>query len=139
MYHKVAFFASFLRCFAAYRLTRWRLARYNAHFFAQMAELVDALVSGTSVRKDVEVRVFFWAPNFEGLLLRAVLFVCLKPDFQAASAFAAMNRISAYALILLFTLLFILLFGGSSCLAAYRNPAPALALNSAVSLIPATA
>jgi len=71
--------------------------------------------------------------------LRAVLFVCLKPDFQAASAFAAMNRISAYALILLFTLLFILLFGGSSCLAAYRNPAPALALNSAVPLIPATA
>ena len=76
MYHKVAFFASFLRCFAAYRLTRWRLARYNAHFFAQMAELVDALVSGSSVRKDVEVRVFFWAPNFEGLLLRAVLFFC---------------------------------------------------------------
>ncbi len=27
-----------------------------------MAELVDALVSGTSIRKDVEVRVFFWAP-----------------------------------------------------------------------------
>ena len=25
--------------------------------------MVDALVSGTSVRKDVEVRVFFWAPN----------------------------------------------------------------------------
>ena len=50
-----------------------------------------------------------------------------------------MNRISAYALILLFTLLFILLFGGSSCLAAYRNPAPALVLNSTVPLIPATA
>ena len=28
---------------------------------AQMAELVDALVSGTSVRKDVQVRVLFWA------------------------------------------------------------------------------
>ncbi len=27
-----------------------------------MAELVDALVSGTSGRKPVEVRVFFWAP-----------------------------------------------------------------------------
>ena len=27
---------------------------------AQMAELVDALVSGTSVRKDVQVRVLFW-------------------------------------------------------------------------------
>ncbi len=25
-----------------------------------MAELVDALVSGTSVRKDVQVRVLFW-------------------------------------------------------------------------------
>ena len=104
-----------------------------------MAELVDALVSGTSVRKDVEVRVFFWAPNFEGLLLRAVLFVCLKPNFQAAPAFAVMNRTSAYALILLFTPLFILLFGGSSYLAAYRNPAPALVLNSTVPLIPATA
>ena len=28
---------------------------------AQMAELVDALVSGTSVRKYVKVRVLFWA------------------------------------------------------------------------------
>ena len=27
---------------------------------AQVAELVDALVSGTSVRKDVQVRVLFW-------------------------------------------------------------------------------
>lgn len=30
---------------------------------AQMAELVDALVSGTSGRKVVEVRVLFWAPG----------------------------------------------------------------------------
>ena len=30
---------------------------------AQMAELVDALVSGTSVRKDVQVRVLFWAQD----------------------------------------------------------------------------
>ena len=30
-------------------------------FLAQMAELVDALVSGTSVRKYVQVRVLFWA------------------------------------------------------------------------------
>ena len=29
---------------------------------AQMAELVDALGSGPSPRKRVEVRVFFWAP-----------------------------------------------------------------------------
>ncbi len=28
-----------------------------------MAELVDALVSGTSIRKDVQVRVLFRAPN----------------------------------------------------------------------------
>ena len=27
-----------------------------------MAELVDALASGASVRMDVEVRVLFWAP-----------------------------------------------------------------------------
>jgi hypothetical protein len=31
-------------------------------FAAQMAELVDALASGASVRMDVEVRVLFWAP-----------------------------------------------------------------------------
>ncbi len=31
---------------------------------AQVAELVDALASGASVRKDVEVRVFSWAPLF---------------------------------------------------------------------------
>ena len=30
---------------------------------AQVAELVDALVSGISDRKIVEVRVFSWAPN----------------------------------------------------------------------------
>ncbi len=29
---------------------------------AQVAELVDALASGASIRKDVEVRVFSWAP-----------------------------------------------------------------------------
>ena len=67
------YFAPLLRVL----LDHCQLHRYNARFFAQMAELVDALVSGTSVRKDVEVRVFFWAPNFKGLLLRAVLFVYL--------------------------------------------------------------
>jgi hypothetical protein len=30
-------------------------------FSAQMAKLVDALVSGTSVSDDVQVRVLFWA------------------------------------------------------------------------------
>jgi hypothetical protein len=29
--------------------------------YAQMAKLVDALVSGTSVSNDVQVRVLFWA------------------------------------------------------------------------------
>lgn len=28
-----------------------------------MAELVDALVSGTSIRKNVQVRVLFWAQD----------------------------------------------------------------------------
>ena len=40
-----------------------------------MAELVDALASGASIRKDVEVRVLFWAPN-----LRFILGV-LRQDF----------------------------------------------------------
>ncbi len=39
-----------------------------------MAELVDALVSGTSVRKYVQVRVLFWAQN----ILRAAF----DNDFQ---------------------------------------------------------
>ncbi len=29
-----------------------------------MAELVDALVSGTSISNDVQVRVLFWAQDF---------------------------------------------------------------------------
>ncbi len=33
-----------------------------------MAELVDALVSGTSIRKYVQVRVLFWAQADFGLL-----------------------------------------------------------------------
>ena len=39
-----------------------------------MAELVDALVSGTSVRMDVQVRVLFWAQiNFDNHLTYNVL------------------------------------------------------------------
>ncbi len=34
-----------------------------------MAELVDALVSGTSVRKYVQVRVLFWAQEKVKILL----------------------------------------------------------------------
>ena len=44
---------------------------------AQMAELVDALVSGTSVRKDVEVRVFFWAPNLKQSFLKDCFFISI--------------------------------------------------------------
>jgi hypothetical protein len=41
-----------------------------------MAELVDALASGASIRKDVEVRVLFWAPD-----IRSQVFVkaCKTP------------------------------------------------------------
>ena len=35
---------------------------YPLHVGAQVAELVDAQVSGTCGRKVVEVRVFSWAP-----------------------------------------------------------------------------
>ena len=47
---------------------------------ARMAELVDALVSGTSIRKDVQVRVLFRAPIIMDTVLfkRRCLFVyCL--------------------------------------------------------------
>jgi hypothetical protein len=35
---------------------------FDVFLRAQMAELVDAPASGAGVRKDVEVRVLFWAP-----------------------------------------------------------------------------
>ena len=35
----------------------------GSRIWAQVAELVDALASGASFRKEVEVRVFSWAPN----------------------------------------------------------------------------
>ena len=37
---------------------------YPLHVGAQVAELVDAQVSGTCGRKVVEVRVFSWAPTY---------------------------------------------------------------------------
>ena len=40
-----------------------------------MAKLVDALVSGTSVRKDVQVRVLFWAQK-KLLIRRLRAFFC---------------------------------------------------------------
>ena len=45
-------------CIPSHRFTEWREAN------AQVAELVDALASGASGRKAVEVRVFSWAPHF---------------------------------------------------------------------------
>ncbi len=38
--------------------------RYFAAGIAQVAELADALASGASSRKGVEVRVLSWAPHF---------------------------------------------------------------------------
>ena len=43
--------------------------------FAQMAELVDALVSGTSFRKRVQVRVLFWAQKKE-VNFTSFLYMC---------------------------------------------------------------
>lgn len=53
-------------------------------FKAQVAELVDALASGASVRNGVEVRVFSWAPNSEKTGQETVrffyaCFLCLIP------------------------------------------------------------
>jgi hypothetical protein len=58
---------------------------------AQMAKLVDALVSGTSVSNDVQVRVLFWAHEktkdksrkTKGFLLLSFYFYllsCFRPD-----------------------------------------------------------
>ncbi len=45
---------------------------------AQMAELVDALVSGTSVSNDVQVRVLFWAQKNSGSVCFCYIFVYLQ-------------------------------------------------------------
>ena len=48
----------------ARRQIDFALARsYLKGLQAQVAELVDALASGASARKGVEVRVFSWAPH----------------------------------------------------------------------------
>lgn len=39
------------------------VCKFTSIKIAQMAELVDALASGASTRKGVEVRVLFWAPS----------------------------------------------------------------------------
>ena len=48
-----------------------------------MAKLVDALPSGGSVRKDVQVRILFWALAF-GVFRRPFLF--LSGNFDAKNA-----------------------------------------------------
>ena len=53
---------------------RWAIIRFSA----QVAELVDALVSGISDRKIVEVRVFSWAPNFKKPSLARFFIACRK-------------------------------------------------------------
>ena len=46
--------------------------------FAQVAELVDALVSGTSVRKYVKVRVLSWAQKEEVVSNETASFLLVK-------------------------------------------------------------
>ena len=41
-----------------------------------MAELADALDSGSSVRKDVEVRILSWAPHSKQLSLPTLVAIC---------------------------------------------------------------
>ena len=48
-------------------------------FLAQMAELVDALGSGPSARKGVEVRVLFWAPIKKSRLKKSAFFIPFFP------------------------------------------------------------
>jgi hypothetical protein len=50
---------------------------------AQVAELVDALVSGISDRKIVEVRVFSWAPNLKNRAKCSVFYCLHKKQHQA--------------------------------------------------------
>ena len=45
-----------------------------------MAELVDALVSGTSVRKYVQVRVLLWAPFQDTLKSKKSVFNLIKSE-----------------------------------------------------------
>ncbi len=49
-----------------------RQCQENEQILAQLAELVDALVSGTSVLLDVKVRVLYWAPGEIQIKLKAL-------------------------------------------------------------------
>jgi hypothetical protein len=59
--------------------------------FAQVAELVDAQVSGTCGRKVVEVRVFSWAPFNNRTQSAAPVFVCLCIFMNFYRSFAISN------------------------------------------------
>ena len=75
------FYFDFFIIFAALLMTLKQSVLF--HKAAQMAKLVDALVSGTSVSNDVQVRVLFWAPN----KCRALSPECRadNPELQALS------------------------------------------------------
>ena len=59
---------------------------------AQVAELVDALVSGISDRKIVEVRVFSWAPNSKNRANGSVFYCLQKSGRQQGLANAGPCR-----------------------------------------------
>ena len=59
---------------------------------AQMAELVDALVSGTSISNDVQVRVLFWAPEEVQNLPVLYFFIPLAAFLQIASNVVPKNK-----------------------------------------------
>jgi hypothetical protein len=57
--------------------------------YAQMAELVDALVSGTSIRKYVQVRVLFWARQtgrLTGKMFPLTLWITVQPAIVIQNA-----------------------------------------------------
>ena len=57
-----------------------------------MAKLVDALPSGGSVRKDVQVRILFWAPDCIGSRFwEPIFFRVCQVESRLASGFRAQN------------------------------------------------
>lgn len=62
-----------------------KLTTFAPEFEAQMAELVDALVSGTSVSNDVQVRVLFWAPQKSTTTTKVGCSCALKPNHGRAT------------------------------------------------------
>jgi hypothetical protein len=62
---------------------------------AQMAKLVDALPSGGSVRKDVLVRIQFWAQSRSNKMLRLFI-LSLKGDESLQRLVCEENRFSKW-------------------------------------------